>query len=109
MRYPTFDREADHTIANGDRIAEDTRIVLVEGNYLLLRIPPWSDLAGLFDLTVRLQVRRAELETRLISRWLKYGLPPKDARERALNNDMRNVGFVEDCSRGPSYTLETGQ
>lgn len=106
--YPTFDREADRTIANGGRIAEDTRIVLVEGNYLLLKTPPWSDLAGLFDLTVRLQVSRTELETRLISRWLEYGLPPKDARARALNNDMRNVGFVEENSRGPDYTLETG-
>ena len=107
ISYPTFDREADKTVPEGGLISEDTKIVLVEGNYLLLKIPPWADLAPLFDLKVRLQVDLDEIEARLIARWLDHGLGPQDARSRALGNDMLNVHFVEENSRASDLVLCT--
>ncbi|MFY0690989.1 MAG: nucleoside triphosphate hydrolase [Paracoccaceae bacterium] len=108
VSYPTFDRDADRTIPDGGHIGKDTRIVLVEGNYLLLNTPPWSDLAGLFDLTVRLDVDHEELEARLVARWRDHGLPAPQARARASGNDMRNVKFVLENSLPPDFTLQTG-
>ncbi|MEM9581268.1 MAG: phosphoribulokinase, partial [Pseudomonadota bacterium] len=61
VRYPTFDRTADCTLPDAGEIGAGTQIVLVEGNYLLLTTPPWSDLADLFDITVHLEVDRAML------------------------------------------------
>ena len=49
--YPTFDRQEDKTIPNSGGITEEDKIVLVEGNYLLLKGPPWSKLSQFFDLT----------------------------------------------------------
>lgn len=103
--FPTFDRTADRTVPDGGRIEKATRIVLVEGNYLLLKNPPWSDFAALFDLTVGLAVSREELESRLIARWLDHGLPEAEARARALGNDMKNVDFVMENSRAPDVIL----
>ena len=106
--FPNFDREADKTIPNSGQIHKDTRIVLVEGNYLLLNFSPWSGLADLFDLTIRLDVGHDDLEARLISRWLNHGLQPDEARARALGNDMKNVTFVEANSVAPDATLKAG-
>lgn len=66
VRYPTFDRQGDSTRPDRGLVSARTRIVLVEGNYLLLRTAPWAALEGLFDLTVSLEVARDELERRLI-------------------------------------------
>ncbi|MBB5516615.1 pantothenate kinase [Rubricella aquisinus] len=105
VSYPTFDRSADRTVPNGGHIAADTRIVVIEGNYLLLTLPPWHALSALFDLTIRLDVDHAELEKRLIARWLSYGLSAEQARARALGNDMRNVRVVEANSSAPDLVV----
>lgn len=99
--FPTFDRAADKTVPDAGQIHADTRIVIAEGNYLLLSTPPWSDLGSLFDLTIRLDVRRALLEERLVARWLAHGLPPAEAKARALNNDLRNADHVMEHSSAP--------
>ena len=105
--FPTFDRDADSTVPDSGHIRGDTRIVLVEGNYLLLKTPPWTGLSGLFDLTVRVDVSRKELEKRLVARWRDQGLPATQARARALGNDMKNADFMIENSHLPEFTLTT--
>lgn len=105
VHYPTFDRETDCTVPDGGQIGAATRIILVEGNYLLLKTPPWDRLAGLFDMSVHLQVGRGELESRLIARWIEHGLPPDAARARAMSNDMKNADFVVAHSYDADFTL----
>jgi len=105
--YPTFDRTADQTVPAGGQIDEATRIVLVEGNYLLLNQPPWDGLAGLFDMTVRLIVDHETLAARLIDRWIDHGLSPEQARQRALGNDMVNVTYVDAHSFDPDYVIRS--
>lgn len=94
VTYPTFDRDQDRTVPSGGRISEDTRIVLIEGNYLLLQDAPWSDLKDLFDLTLFLDVPRAVLKSRLVARWREHGLSQDAAEHRAEANDMRNADLV---------------
>ena len=105
--YPTFDRDADRTVPDGGQINETTRIVLVEGNYLLLNQSPWDSLAGLFDMTVRLVVDHETLAARLITRWVNHGLSPENARDRALGNDMVNVRYVDAHSFDPDYMIRS--
>lgn len=106
LTYPTFDRDADSTIPDGGRIDAGSDIVLVEGNYLLLDSPPWSDLAALFDLTVKLVVNRTELERRLIERWVNHGLSESAAKTRAQENDVRNAEVVMTRSRPSDFIYE---
>ena len=105
--YPTFDRDADRTVPDGGQINETTRIMLVEGNYLLLNQSPWDSLAGLFDMTVRLVVDHETLAARLITRWIDHGLSPENARDRALGNDMVNVRYVDAHSFDPDYVIRS--
>ena len=103
--YPTFDRQEDKTIPNSGGITEEDKIVLVEGNYLLLNTAPWSELSQFFDLTVALDVCRETLQSRLIARWVNHGLSEVDARARALGNDMVNVTCVLENSLTADYKL----
>lgn len=101
VSVPTFDRAADRVVPGGARIAETARIVLVEGNYLLLDAPGWRDLAALFDFKVLISVPEEELERRLVARWRDHGLAPDAARRRARENDLVNARLVHRGSVEP--------
>lgn len=93
--YPVFDRSRDIAIAGKGHVAPECRIVLIEGNYLLLDEPGWRDLVPLWDLSVRLQVPLATLRARLINRWLAHGLDQTAAQARAEGNDMTNATRID--------------
>ena len=102
---PGFDRAADRTLPGALRIRADTRIVLVEGNYLTLTTAPWSGLARFFDLTVALDLDRAALAARLIRRWRDHGLTEAAARARVAGNDLPNADTVARRARAPDFLL----
>ena len=75
------------------------KFVLVEGNYLLLEEEPWAGLAGLFDLSIFIDVPRRELERRLMERWRQHGKTDDQARDWIASNDMPNIQRVLARSR----------
>lgn len=91
---PIFDRTLDLARAGGDVVGPDDRLLVVEGNYLLLNAEPWNLARPLYDLTVALDVPETELERRLIRRWLDHGHDAEAARARALSNDIPNARRV---------------
>ena len=91
---PVFDRSRETAIAGATEITPDTRIVVVEGNYLCLDEAPWRELMQLWDYTVFLDVPVPELERRLIARWLSFGFAPEQAEAKALGNDIPNARRV---------------
>lgn len=103
LSFPVFDRDADQTIRDADKLGPKHKIIIIEGNYLLLKKYPWSDLKDHFDLSVCLEVSDIDLEKRLTDRWIAYGLDPSSASARALRNDMRNVRYVKKHSILPDY------
>lgn len=104
VAVPVFDRAIEIARAGAAIIGADTRIILSEGNYLLLDEAPWDGLAGSFDLTVKLEVPFDELERRLIQRWLDLGYTYSRAREKVLTNDMPNARRVVTGSRQADVT-----
>jgi fructokinase len=95
---PVFDRYSDVSRGSARVVPPEARIIVAEGNYLLLREAPWDRLHKLWDLTVFLDVPVAELERRLIDRWLHHGLSDAEAHRRAFDNDIPNARRVIDGS-----------
>lgn len=91
---PVFDRSIDLSRGSARVIAQDARIIVAEGNYLLLRDQPWNRLQPLWNMTVFLDVPEDELERRLIARWHHYGLSDAEARRRSDDNDLPNARIV---------------
>lgn len=99
---PVFDRSRELAIAAARRISLDDRIIVAEGNYLLLDRQPWSSLSPLFDETILLREPLEELERRLIARWEGFGHPPEMIRAKVEDNDLVNARTVLGESREPS-------
>lgn len=104
---PVFDRQLDLARAGGRVIRADHRIVLVEGNYLLLDEPMWARLIPLYDFRVALEVHEAILTQRLVQRWLDHGLAQGAAVERAESNDIPNAWQVVSHSLPADCILTT--
>ena len=99
VAIPLFDRALEISRAGADIEMPQDRLLVVEGNYLLLNEAPWHDAAQLFDLTVWIDVPEAELERRLLARWAHYGKSPSEARAWIDGNDLPNIRRVTQGSR----------
>lgn len=102
---PVFDRAMDLARCAATAVDAHHRIVVVEGNYLLLNRPLWSGVSSCFDLTVSLDVPLATLEQRLIMRWIDHGFDEQSATNRALSNDIPNARVVTRESSGAHFVL----
>lgn len=97
--FPTFDREADLSRGSAGIVEKNHKIILAEGNYLLLENPPWDELIKIWDFSIHISVPMKELEERLLRRWTDLGLSEADATARAMGNDIPNAKFVIKNSR----------
>lgn len=94
VAVPVFDRGNDLARASARIIRRDTGVILVEGNYLLLRDEPWSRLARYFDLSVMIECDERTLRARLIKRWLDLRYSESEARAKVETNDLPNARRV---------------
>ena len=99
VAIPVFDRALELSRAGADIVTDAHRLLVVEGNYLLLDEAPWTGLADCFDLTGYIDVPEAELERRLLVRWAHFGKTPAAARAWIDSNDIPNIRRVTQGSR----------
>ena len=95
---PEFDRSSDLSRNCAIKVGIEHKLVLIEGNYLLLNQPVWNELADQFDLTISIDVPNETLKARLLQRWLDHGLNADEALNRAQSNDIPNADTVRECS-----------
>ncbi|MBL9055985.1 MAG: nucleoside/nucleotide kinase family protein [Rhodobacteraceae bacterium] len=89
VAIPLFDRDLEISRAGADVVSPEDRLLVVEGNWLLLDEAPWN--AARYDLTVFIDVPEAELDRRLVARWAHYGKTPEQARAWIDGNDLPNI------------------
>ena len=104
---PVFDRELDLSRGSARIIEKSHRIILVEGNYLLLDQDPWREIRNRFDVSLFLKVSEAELRERSIGRWLGYGVEPDAAKAWVDGNDLPNIRLVQSRSEVADIVLES--
>ncbi|WP_419902012.1 AAA family ATPase [Kiloniella sp.] len=91
---PIFDRVSDRSIAGARVVERQHRIILLEGNYLLLKGGAWGGLKKYYGLSIFLEVPLDVLRVRLINRWLEHGFSHDEAEKKALSNDVPNAEFT---------------
>ena len=92
---PGFDRHTDEPVAACSTVAPDVRLIVTEGNYLLLAVPPWSDLRGLLDEVWFCSPPEADRLERLVARHVRFGRSPEAALAWATGSDAANALVVE--------------
>ena len=103
---PIFDRSLELSRSSAVIISKNTKVIIVEGNYVLLNSYPWSELHKFFNTTVMINCEKKILEKRLIERWENFNLPKKEIDEKVYKNDLPNGVNVLKNSIGAEYTLE---
>ncbi|MCU0830822.1 MAG: nucleoside/nucleotide kinase family protein [Rhizobiaceae bacterium] len=106
IAVPVFDRDLEVSRGSARIIAASTRIIVAEGNYLLLDAVPWRELRPHFDLSVFIREPEAVLRARLEDRWRHYQFTAAEMQQKLEGNDMPNVRLVLERSAGA--TLEVG-
>ena len=108
VAVPVFDRDLEISRGSARLIAPEARLILVEGNYLLLSTPPWNELRRYFDLTVMIEVPEPELQRRLRERWEGYGLTEAEMDAKLEQNDLPNGRTVRSMSIPADLVLRSG-
>ena len=103
---PVFDRALELSRAGALIVTRLTRIIIVEGNYLLLDSAPWTALRGLFDISVRIRTPQGLLRRRLVDRWKQFDLPSEDIARKVEGNDLPNGEMVDTSSIAPDLWLD---
>lgn len=103
---PVFDRRLELSRSSAVTITEDKKIIIVEGNYLLLNSHPWSTLNDYFNSRIMIHCEESILEKRLIERWKGFDLNQEQINQKVYKNDLPNGVNVIQNSIEADYYLE---
>ena len=105
ITFPLFDRDLELSRGSADIVQKNNRIIITEGNYLLLNYAPWNLLKKYIDIFVFLDVKKEILRERSQKRWKYYGLSKKEILKK-VKNDMNSVKIVLQNSNKAHIVIE---
>ena len=91
---PEFDRGIEDSIAASVAVKPSDRLVLTEGNYLLLDRPPWHRVRDLLSLSIYVEADETTRLDRLIRRHVDFGKTEELARQHVHESDQVNAHLI---------------
>jgi pantothenate kinase len=92
--WPDFDRASERTVPGAISIDRGAKLVIAEGNYLLLEQPPWCEARALLDQVWYVDAPVDVLRRRLIARQLAGGRSEGEAVRHVDDSDLANAVVV---------------
>jgi len=94
VKGPGYSRKIEDVVDDFFEVAPEVRVLVVEGNYLLLAEPPWVGVKPLLDFSAFIDVPRELVRERLLQRHAQEGLFTQE----------RNLAHIERTDL-PNYDL----
>ena len=92
---PGYSRAIEDVVQNAFIIAAEARILVVEGNYLLLAEAPWHGVKPQLDLAVFINVPREKVRARLVKRHAEHGLFSEERNRQHIERvDLANYDLI---------------
>lgn len=91
---PGFERVLEQPLAAAIAVPPEARLVITEGNYLLLEDPPWAAARSWMREVWYVESDQAFRVERLIRRHVEFGKTPEQARHWVLTSDEDNARLV---------------
>ena len=91
---PVFERDLEQALAGAVAVGPAVRLVVTEGNYLLLDLPGWRELATVLDETWFVEVDDEERVRRLVARHELFGKAHDAAVAWVATVDEPNAALV---------------
>jgi pantothenate kinase len=92
--YPVFDRSIEESIAAQGVVTQKTKVVIIEGNYLLHDTGGWEAIADLLDEIWFIDVDDEKRLERLIARHIAYGKSPDASENWSRGSDEDNARII---------------
>jgi pantothenate kinase len=103
---PAFDRDRELSLAGAIAVLPEHRVVVTEGNYLLLDAPGWSEVRDLLDECWFLTGDDAQRRRRLEDRHVAHGRTREAARAWARETDEPNARLVASTAGRADLVVE---
>jgi pantothenate kinase len=105
---PSFRREVDEGVAGEIAVEPQARVVVVEGNYLLVDDGPWARVRDALDEAWFCETPAATREARLVERHTRHGRTVEAATAWAREVDGVNAALIE-ATRGRADLVVSGE
>ncbi len=92
IRWPVYDRRYHDVVEDVKLLNHD--IILLEGNWLLLREGAWQDIRSFADYTLFISAKAEDLRERLIGRKMRGGKTRQEAEHFYETSDKLNVEHI---------------
>jgi pantothenate kinase len=91
---PAFDRDLEQPVAGAIAVPPSCRLVVTEGNYLLLDDPAWEPVRGMLDEVWFCDLDDGTRRRRLVERHVRFGKSEADAEAWVSDVDEPNAVAV---------------
>ncbi|MFI8347956.1 nucleoside/nucleotide kinase family protein [Streptomyces sp. NPDC085596] len=91
---PAFERDLEQPVAGSIPVPSSARLVVTEGNYLLLHEGSWGRVRPLLDEVWYCEVDEPERVRRLVARHVEFGKEHTAAVAWVLGTDQRNAELI---------------
>lgn len=91
---PEFNRTRGESIGSAIPVPPEVRVIVVEGNYLLVPRPPWDAVRDLLDVALYVEAAVKTRLTALLHRQRARGLSAADARDWVFRSDEANAALI---------------
>jgi pantothenate kinase len=96
--FPIFHREIEASKADEGLVPKNTKVVVVEGNYLFSEEHSWNAVFPLLDQSWFIEIDDEVRMPRLIARHIKYGKSLQEAEDWSRGSDEANAEFIAKTS-----------
>ena len=103
---PAFERGLGQPLAGAIAVPASARLVVTEGNYLLLDEPPWRAVRDQLDAVWHVVTDDAVRLGRLVARHETFGKAPDHARDWVERVDQPNARLVEAAAARADVRLD---
>ena len=99
VHAPAFDRSIDGSIEDAICIGTDVKVVVAEGNYLLLENGNWAGISELLDDSWFLDASLQTIRPRLVERHIAGGRTKQEAIAKVESTDLPNALLIGSSRR----------
>jgi pantothenate kinase len=105
---PEYRRDLGEPVAGAIAVGPEIRLVVTEGNYLLLDDGPWAQVRALLTESWFLETDDAVRLERLVARHVRFGKAPHAARAWAAGPDESNARLIAATAHRADVVVRPG-
>ncbi len=95
LDWPDYDRTTHRVVPRAIRIKKSDNVVIVEGNYLFLDVPPYDRMPEFFDLRIYVDCPAPVIISGLVHRHMTGGKTLEQAKDWVRRVDLPNARLIE--------------